>query len=277
MAKGDKKTPAPQTVALDLGDLEARLAQAAGAGSTNKARAFIGGGATWDQEAQIAANTPTRKERTQRYVEGAEWMAVEWSPRERQKVQERLMDLGLLDEDFNDGVWDDKSRAAFSSILELANGYGVDWVDAMNEYEKSFPMEYDPKTGQARRKIPKKNGTGATRPALRVSYSNPTDLGDLADEVALKRLGRRLKPEERQGFIGHYQGIEQSAQAAAHAASGEGGGSYTEAMDAETAANKYAERIDPVASSARNMIPLIEGVNELLSGFGRDTTRPEQI
>jgi len=248
------------------------LAQGAAAGGGSQAN-FIG--LPQGDEASLTSIETVREpgERKPRYHVGYAYLPqiMNWDPVKKKQLQTRLVNSGLLSGDFRYGAWDEASSQAFGALLSMANTSGNDWETELYNYYNQQPMEVDANGNL----VPKKRGGGSIRERqpLKVSYTNPDDLSRVANEVAEKRLGRRFTGEELNKFIATYQGAEGAAQKQSWEA-GYSGGAVTEAPTAETAAMGYAEQVDPVASTARNALPLIESVNEMLSGFNFGQEQP---
>lgn len=201
-----------------------------------------------------------------RYYTGYVYMpqAMNWGPVEKRRLQNQLVNAGILQKDYRSGVWDEATQEAFGSLLALANQSGNDWETELVNYAKSQPMEWDAKTGTMKRKAPG-GGTLAQRQKLVINHTNPNDLSLLANETAQKRLGRKLSQDELQKFVTSYQSMEGEYQRAADAAS-EAGGTVTAPMQADTAADLAAQNADPVAYATRGILPAMDAINDLLKG-----------
>jgi hypothetical protein len=268
MADKKKETPKPPTTGTGDAALDAFLAQLNQPGATTANYVGLPQGKPITE----IQNLEPPAGQNARYYEGAEWMPVllNWDPRKIERLQSQLVQSGLLNTDYSGGAWDSDSRNAFTEILSFANASGQPWEEAINTYMNSKPMEIDPKTGKAKRRV---GGPGRERAPLTLKYTNPDDVATLANEVSLKKLGRKLKSEEMNTFVQNYQALERGEQTKQYSAA-QSGGSYVSAPSVETAATQYAEKVDPVASQARTMLPLIDGVNQMLNGPGFETTRP---
>lgn len=280
MGDGDKKKKdAPKPISEDAGLQEFlnRLDQAGTATATSTLNFY---GLPQGEEGKPYYRPPTPGTTTvqPRYYEGAEWWPVKtnMTPQAVRSLQTQLVQSGLLNgKDYTDGVWDPASREAFAEVLNMANNQGVEWPDALNHYMSGFPLEFDAASGTYKRKVP---GESRTRAPLVTRFTNPNDLAATANEVALKRLGRRFSQEEMTKFVTSYQQSERGAAQQQYAAGDPagGGGAYTDPMAVDTAANLAAEEADPVASMARNMLPLVQGVNEMLGEQFSEAANPMQ-
>lgn len=275
--KDDKKAQTPEdALAADpaLKAIYDRLDAATAAGGNDKQ--FLGlpsgdqdvGVLEVDRPGQTAA-TPGKKPR---YYQSYAYMPqiMNWTPVQKRQLQTRLVNSGLLTEDYLNGAWDDNSSQAFAKLLSMANYSGNDWETELYNVYNSQPMEIDPRTGQLR---PKKAKGMRERQPLKLSLTHPDDLTRVAQETATKRLGRKFTPDEMSRFVASYQGEEKRAQTAAWNAEYEGG-TVTEPISAETAALKSAEAADPVAFQTRSALPLVDSVNEMLGGLNFGQTKP---
>lgn len=262
-------TPPP---AFDLQAAIASLQQMGGTGTTD----FLGMPSntadptavlTQDQNAQLqwAQGKPAPA-----YANGAQYLPVlqSWTPQDISAVQTRLINAGLLDQDFRAGVWDAPSQQAFGQVLALANNMGHPWQDALTTYESSTPMQWDAKTGTY---VKGTAGTARTKAPVVTRFTSPDDLATTAQEVATNKLGRSFTPEELQKFIAAYHGTEQSATAAAAANQ-----SFTAPSSPDVAAATFAQQQDPTAYNAEQFLPLVQKMNDLLAGPNLQTTKPMQ-
>lgn len=197
-----------------------------------------------------------------------------WDKVKISRLQARLVQAGLLDTDYRDGWWDKASSDAFTQVLSDANNMGQpDYEVALDGRINSLPMEIDPKTGLPRHKV----GAGTSKRApLSLTLSNSDDLASTANEIAQKRIGRTFSDDELKRFVASYHAAEAGAQRSQYADQGAGGTTEANASP-DTAANTFAEQLDPVAAQARNMLPMVQGINDLLNGKGQvETTKPLQ-
>lgn len=263
MAKKEE-TPAPTT---DIsGTIQSLATLLQGGGTAGGTQDFLGLPANETEISSGRYQVPIEQGvKAPRYYNGAQLLPLleDWTPQDTWKLQQQLIGAGVLDDDFRQGVWDPKSQAAFSEILGYANSSGTDWREAMNKYNAGTAMTIDPKTGQPVKRTTTKKGQAP----LVLKYTNPDDLAEVANNVAQKRLGRTFSQDELNRFVTSYHGTEAGAQTGAYNAGVGAGGGITEAPAPDTAALTYARKIDPVASTAMNIIPLIEGVNQLMRGI----------
>jgi len=203
------------------------------------------------------------------YRDGAQNMPImsNWDKAKVSALQKRLVQSGALDDDYLDGYWDPVSAKAFEQILAESNNMGTpDFNLAIDARINSQPMEIGP-DGKPRRR-PAGSSAKNKRPPLSLTLSNSDDLATTAQTVAQKRLGRTFNADELNRFVSSYHAAESGSQRSQYNASDpSGSGGTTEgAPSPETAANTFAEHTDPVASQARNMLPMVQSINNLLNG-----------
>lgn len=266
-------TPTP-TAAPGGFDLQAALASLQGLGATGTAD-YLGMPAnTASPQAVIAADQGAQQQWAQgkpaaAYANGSQYLPViqSWTAQDIATVQQRMVSSGLLSNtDFRAGVWDTASQRAFGEVLGVANNMGRPWQDALAQYESGTPMQWDPKTGTYVRGTA---GTARTKAPVVTNFTSPDDLATTAQEVATNKLGRSFSPEELQKFIAAYHGTEQAATAASAA-----GQSFTAPANVTNAATTFAQQTDPTAYNAEQFLPLVDKMNQLLSGPNLQTTKP---
>lgn len=270
MADPKKPAPAPAQGGIDIAALMAQASQMGGAGTTD----YLGMPAnTGDPTSILAADKAAQDQWAKgigapAYANGAQYLPVlqSWTPQDIKTVQHRLINAGLLDQDYRDGVWDKASQDAFGQVLALANNMGHPWQDALTSFESSTPMQWDPKTGTY---VKGAVGTARTKAPVVTNFTSPDDLATTAQGVATAKLGRSFTPQELQKFIAAYHGTEQSATAASAA-----GQSFTAPATVENAATTFAQQTDPTAYNAEQFLPLVQKMNDLLSGPNVQTTKP---
>lgn len=262
-----KTPPPPAQPAVDINSILASLPTGSGAGTLD----FVGLPAnTSDPTAIINADQAAQAQWAQgrpapAYANGAQMLPViqSWSPEDIDNVQRRMIQAGLLDSDFRAGVWDQTSQQAFGQVLALANNMGQPWQNALAQYESGTPMQWDAKTGTY---VAGTKGTARTNSPVITRFTSPDDLAATAQEVAQSKLGRSFTPDELSKFVAAYHGTESTVAANASAASGVGGGSYTQASSPDVAADVFAKQTDPNAYNAEQFLPLVQKMNDLLAG-----------
>lgn len=269
------KTPSPPPQSASAAILNAPIPTFAGGGTLD----FLGMPSnTSDSSTVVTADASAQLQWQQghnapAYANGAQYLPVmqSWTPQDIASIQTRMINAGLLDNDFRAGVWDQPSQQAFGQVLALANNMGRPWQEAMTSYESSTPMQWDAKSGTY---VKGTKGTSRTNAPVVTRFTSPDDLATTAQGVATAKLGRSFTPEELQKFISSYHSTEASTAQAASAASGAGGGSYTQTSDPSVAADVFAKQSDPNAYNGEAFLPLVQKMNDLLSGSQFQTTKP---
>lgn len=278
MADPKKPAPTPPAGGIDIQALIAQAQQMGGAGTQD----FLGLTAnTADTSAVVAADQAAQTQWAQgktapAYANGSQYLPViqSWSPQDIATVQGRMVNTGLLaNTDYRAGVWDQASQRAFGEVLGVANNMGRPWQDALQSYESGTAMMWDSKTNSYVKATP---GTARTNAHVVTNFTSPDDLATTAQEVATAKLGRSFTPQELQKFIAAYHGTEQKATAdqAAASATGVAGGSFTAPATIQNAATAFAQQTDPTAYNAEQFLPLVQKMNDLLSGPNLQTTKP---
>ena len=202
------------------------------------------------------------------YSLGSEYWLVHnsWTPDQVWQLQQHLIHGGFIDTDFQRGVWDKTSQDGLARVMALANnspdqnGQTPDWQTVLTNAETVQPMEINPDTG-----LPRPKARGGR--ALTLEYTNPADVATIAQGVAYKSLGRSLTDPELQKFQSLWQGEEKAFQTSKYNASAAGGGaSITKEPGMDTAAQQYAQSLDPVGYQASQMLPLVDRLNTMLRG-----------
>lgn len=272
-------TPAtPQPGKLDVASMLASIPTGSGTGTQD----YIGLPSNTADPSQLMALDQAAQgawaqgQRAAAYGIGSDMMPVyqSWTPSDIDNLQRRMVAAGLLDQDYRSGVWDDASSKAFTSVLGLANNMGQPWQNAMAQYETGTPMMWDAKTGTF---VQGKKGTARTNSAVSIRFTNPDDLATAANGVAQAKLGRSFTPDELQRFVRAYHDTEASTATSANAASGIGGGGYTEAPSVQTAAENFAKQTDPTAYNAESFLPLVQKMNDMLNTNPYNTTKPMEV
>jgi hypothetical protein len=272
MADPKPKPPSAADLNVQIGEIIDRALGARGVGDKTGFLGLPSGSTANETGAYMDVPTPAApgQKAPPIYRDGAQNMPLlsGWDPLKIGALQTQLVQAGVLDDDYLDGWWDPVSAKAFETILAEANDVGTpDYNVIINARINSQPMEIDPKTGIARRRT----GTGtknSQRAPLSLTLSNKDDLTATAQEVAQKRIGRTFTPDEINRFVSSYhaaEGANQRSQYGDQTPGGAGGATMVNAS-AETAANTFAEQVDPVASQARNMLPMVKSISDLLNG-----------
>lgn len=146
---------------------------------------------------------------------------TQMSEQKRENIAQRLDARG-----FNTGTAP-QFIASLEYLMEFGNNIGRDWETALNVIERITPMEQEK----------------VYAPRYRVT--SPDDIRAVADESARRVLGRKFTADELNQFVQSYQQQEVAYQQAM-----EGSGVVTSAPSVGTAAQTFAERVDPSQANA---------------------------
>lgn len=139
-----------------------------------------------------------------RYLNGDEFTPGSQSPEDVARLQRRLWQAGLLDDDFSVGVWDSASVRGYRALLTFANSSGLEWQEALARYGEMFDAE----TGGRFRP-----GDQAPEAPLPIRLTNPADVRNTAENVARHLLGRsNIDPAFVERMVAAYHTAETSYQ-----------------------------------------------------------------
>lgn len=189
-----------------------------------------------------------------RYYEGAELAPATASAEDIAGIQAALVEAGALKGKYRIGIWDEATKNAYKSVLELANQQGTDDIGAMRLLANS--PEADPTAGAAAK----------ARAPLQVRLSNPDDLRNVFEDAFRQAYGRKMRPEELGSFVADYQAKERAVQEQAYAMDDPNnpqGGTIVEPPSASAAAQYAAESVNPTERGAYDML----GTYERALGF----------
>lgn len=128
-----------------------------------------------------------------RYWDGDEMRPASLDPASIVELQRNLMLAGLLT-DFRWGIWDDKTRSAYKSLLEESNMSGLTWEQQLARRQQSVDIgsgggeggsggfSIDPETGMPVQPT-------FTPPPLQVRTTNPDDLKRVFRTAVIDKLG----------------------------------------------------------------------------------------
>jgi hypothetical protein len=189
------------------------------------------------------------------YVKGDEFGPSSLATEDRARLQLALRDAGLYtkNERFQLGVWDQNTRTAYKRLLEYANGAGLDWQAALQDYAAAKEQMGDT--------------AGEGRAPLTVKVSNPADIRKAADAAAQGALGRRLRPDEIDKLVTAYQTLEKDEQTKAYGLA-ETGGTMTAAPDPGVFLENKAREVDPVGAREYDELGVGNEFFDLLEGSG---------
>lgn len=202
-------------------------------------------------------------DRPPRYFEGAEWTPAGLSPQAIRELQMQMAMTGLLNSDFNPGVWDDPSVDAYKQLLSFANARGVTWEAALELYTQSVSetggrIQWDPATGQF---VPAgSGGTGtAGPPPLITRTTDPLVLKQIFRSAAIEQLGTGWDQTRVDSAVQAYNQLEVQRQQELYdmqvANMGQGvSGSVVEIPSAEAWIGSYIEGQDPAGQQANSML-----------------------
>lgn len=176
------------------------------------------------------------------YFEGDDLVPATMGVESIARLQRMMASAGLLSGTYRIGLWDDKSRGAYKNLLEYANSIGEDEQTALARYADSAPTE---EGGSSQ--------GGPQRAPLVIRRTNPDDLASVADTVAKRTLGRRLRDDERARFVSAYQAAESGAQTSAYDAEPTGG-TVTDAPDPSVMAENQIRDAAPAEAGAHDVL-----------------------
>lgn len=168
------------------------------------------------------------------FYDGDEYLPAQMSAEDRARLQMKMYELGILDQDFQVGVWDGPTRLAYRSVLEFANASGItDAQAAMDEYGQTMDVS------KAKR----------NRPPLVIRQTSPEDIRRVAQNVATQILGERADEGQVDRIVAAYQQAETTYQQQAYDATYESG-TVTEPPTVETFAEDQLKERNPTEAGA---------------------------
>ena len=202
----------------------------------------------------------TRDTIKSRYAQGDEWepQTQSWSPERVADIQAQLVDAGLLDpDDYQRGFWDEESAQAYRQLLGYSNVSGLDSHQTLQ------------RIGEVKAKYGTTDDKAKIREPFIAQLSDPVALSDLLDDVAVRRMGRGLTPEEKNQFSNSFRGLEEAEERKRYEAGGSGlpggpGGTYTE-VDPQARAEQYVTETRPDDVAAYQYLQAFKSFENLLS------------
>lgn len=170
-----------------------------------------------------------------RYFDGDQFTPGSLPPETIARMQRDLARSGLLKADYHIGVWDAASANAYEYLLGAANAAGDDEETTLARFLQSPLEEEKPK-----------------REPLVIRQTHPDDLAAVADTVARRTIGRKLRPDEISRFVSAYHAAESGAQQNAYNAQ-PGGGTVTDAPDPSSMAAAQIESSNPAEVAGHNL------------------------
>lgn len=154
-------------------------------------------------------------------------------------VQRRMERAGLIDSDqYIPGFWDNYTVGAMEDLMSYANAQGYTWEEILQQIEDQGGMGGD--GGRSMR------GGGLQK----VTHVPEWALASMLDEAGTQYLGRSFTDAEKQQFISSFRGLE-NADAA---------------VDMQTAVSAFAQRSDPTAYAANQVVDLYDSMLQTLTG-----------
>lgn len=192
-----------------------------------------------------------------RYYEDDEWeLFTGLSPETTAALQGRLVSAGLINGEYCIGTWDEQTADAMRSVLTYANRRGIEWRQALDEYERSGEM--------FKAMNPKKGGSGRVFVAR---LSNAEDVKKVFRQTAYNVLGGKgfVDGGQEEAFVNAFHTHELNAQRAAFNAAG-GGGTVEDAQDPKSFAEDQVEALDPAGAKAKRFSDYAEAFTRMLEG-----------
>lgn len=169
---------------------------------------------------------------TPEYLAGDEDVPGTWGGEAIAELQLAMEAAGLLDKPYQKGYWDAKSRQAYEQVLRHANLTGQDATAALYDIQQRVTQFG-------------KTGNEQTRDPLFITITNPDQVAELASQIAVRTIGRRLSPDEASRYAQTYNDMERQFQRQRYEATGSGlpGGPGGEAANPSAAggASIFAE------------------------------------
>lgn len=193
-----------------------------------------------------------------RYALGDEWapQTQSWDPPRIADLQAQLVDAGLLDpDDYQRGWWDEESAKAYRQLLGYSNVSGLDSHQTLQRIG-----EVKAKYGSTADKA------GKVRQPFISELADPMELSDLLDDVAVRRMGRGLTPEEKARFSDSFRGLQETEQQKAYDISAPGGpGGSVTMPDAGARAEEFVTSTRPDDVAAYQYLQAFKSFENLIS------------
>lgn len=197
-----------------------------------------------------------------RYYDGDEWRPANLTPDKIAEVQRGLVDADLMSEkDYHDemGSWGPRSVEAQARLLQNANATGQTADDSLTTLQAATAARGGPKADPE--KVPE---------PLVIHYTNPDDIKGLANDVAVRRIGRRLSDAELEHHVAAWQASERTAAEQQYRMTGSGlpggtGGSITDPVSANGLDEQIRREHEPDAQ-AYDAVGRFNQFEQLLKG-----------
>lgn len=155
-------------------------------------------------------------------------------------LQRAMYDVGLLGKDYAPGTADNATRAAFTNLLEVANGYGETYEQAIIRLAST--------------------GAGGNKGGLsQYRVSNENDVKNIISRVAKQTIGRNLGEGDLNRLAQVFRNLEQQAGMAAASTTQR---EVAAAPSVETFAQNSLEQMFPQETNARKFGSYMEAIKE---------------
>lgn len=183
------------------------------------------------------------------YVKGDEWVPGQiLGQREISELQARLYKAGLMPKGkFQVGRWDEVSRNAYKSLLEYANGLGIDDEEALGGLESAPMMD-----------------TTAQAP-LQYRLPNEDDLRAVVKQSATSVLGRALDDATVSRISSAYINELRATQEANYAAAGVDGGVQQDMPDVTNFGLDQIKQANPEEARANTFMNNYNAFSQMIS------------
>lgn len=217
----------------------------------NKAKVGVGGGGG-SQQQQLDMGPFRRTTRGSLRQPYGEDFVIDWEEsKDLNAMQAELVRAGFIDPGrVTPGLWGDAEREGLIQALRYSNQNGMT-IDETLAVRKQF-------ASTARAKINKSNGGSGAAPLIRLS--NPNDLREVADQVAQKQIGRKLRQDELDRFIASYNAEERRTGAG-------NSGTVVAGQAADTAVSTFAQENLAGEYEATNVVNTIDNFVSMLGGI----------
>lgn len=176
--------------------------------------------------------------------------------------QKRMWDAGMYKktQTYTSQAFDEETQGAWSEVVERAAKENKSITEVLDEGADAVA-----KAGGTDAFYKKARGQG--QQPLVTHLTSGVDIGVVAQDVAQKRIGRYLTPDELSRFTQVYHGQEANYQAADYNQGqvGAGGGTATKPASLDAAAQQFAEAAHPVEAGAQRQVELFKKVADMFT------------
>lgn len=185
---------------------------------------------------------------------------MQWEERSRTQLQ--LWNAGLFKptQTYVSGELDDNTQNAWRQLVDEAAKEETSVAEVLRSRTDAITKAGGPDAYYKKQK-------GSQRAPEVATLTNPIDVKYIADDVAKKRIGRSLTPEELDRFVSVYHGQEQAYASQRYAAGtpGTAGGEATQAASLESASRAFAEGTHPVEAAAQKQVDAFQAVADMFT------------